>query len=223
MFTRLKVLGIAAAAAVLMSAQARAATVIDFSTGLGGEGGTISWDGSNYIGSNIPIGAATITGAPANNGVFLVNGITGGSGGGLYGTLNFNTNASGNMIEIMGCIPGLSIGSVDGAGNCTEPVTLLSGTIQSFDSASTNGLVSAAGVDTKNSELLTALGLSPSTPFEFFGFSTATVTPLNPDGTPSSAISTDIRNSAAPEPATMVLLGTGLLAVFRSRRRTTTA
>ncbi|MEO8680116.1 MAG: PEP-CTERM sorting domain-containing protein [Vicinamibacterales bacterium] len=215
MFTRLKVLGIAAAAALLVSAQANAATVIDFSTGLAGEGGSISWNGSNYIGSNIPIGALTVSGAPNNNGVALVNGYATGSGGGHYGTLDFNT-ATG-MISIAGCIPGLSIGSVDGNGNCTQPATLMNGTIQQFDPTSPNGLVRASGVDTKNQDLLIALGLSPNTPFEFFGFSFAT-NPLSPNGGSSPAISTDIRNTAVPEPATMMLLGTGLLAAFRKRR-----
>ena len=47
MFNRLKGLGIAAVATMLIAAPASAATVIDFSTGLAGEGGTITWDGTN--------------------------------------------------------------------------------------------------------------------------------------------------------------------------------
>ena len=41
MFAKLKMLGVAAVAAVLMAVPAQAATVIDFQTGFAGEGGTI--------------------------------------------------------------------------------------------------------------------------------------------------------------------------------------
>src|SRR5688500_16898595 len=115
MFAKLKMLGAAAIAAVLMAAPAQAATVIDFTTGLAGEGGTISWDGSNLIGSNIPIGAVAISGAPSSNGVFTVNGTATGQGAGTFGSLDFNTES--NFITITGCIPGLSVG-LDANGNC---------------------------------------------------------------------------------------------------------
>lgn len=39
------------------------------------------------------------------------------------------------------------------------------------------------------------------------------------EGGTVSVISTDIRNIAVPEPATMMLLGMGLLAAFRDRRQ----
>ena len=101
----------------------------------------------------------------------------------------------------------------------------MSGTFTSF-TGSSNGLVSAMGSDIKNSELLSAINWSDVVPWQFFGFS-ITTGGLTPNGAPGAAISTDIRNTAGvptqqsvvPEPATMMLLGTGLLVAFKARRR----
>lgn len=216
MLKRLKMLGGVAMAAVLLAVPAQAAPVIDFGSGLSGEGGIISWDGTNVVGTNVPIGVVTISGMSANNGVYPVSGLVSAQGGASFGDLDFSTGPNGNFVSIAGCISGLGIGTFDGSGNCVAPVTLLTG---SFDSwvDSNNGLVAATGPDVKSQLLLDAVNFTSDVPWQFFGFS-VTSAPLAIGGS-GPAISTDIRNTPVPEPATMMLLGTGLLAAFRARRR----
>jgi hypothetical protein len=141
----MKYLAAAAIAAVVMAAPAQAATVIDFTTGLAGKGGVISWDGTNLIGSNIPVGAVAISGAPANNEVFEVTGTTTAQRAGFYGSMDFNTHPDNNFITISGCIADLSIG-IGADGPCT-PVALMTGTFTSWNTNGRNGLTEAMGND----------------------------------------------------------------------------
>ena len=218
MLRQVKQIAIAMFAMAAIAAPASAVTVIDFATGLAGVGGQIYLDGSNIIGENIPVGNSTISGAPVGNGDYLVYGsATGSNTGRTYGSLDFNT-ATG-AVTITGCIPGL-VGSLDAQGNCVSNEVLLTGSIdQFFNIGNNNNFVAVIGVDTKNEQLLAAIGLPIDTPFQLTG-SVQTGAPFGQGiGNSRPSVSTDIANTAVPEPATMMLLGTGLLAAFRARRK----
>jgi hypothetical protein len=214
MFKRVTQIAIAAAMMATMAASAQAATLIDFRNGVASAGGQVTWDGTNVIGNNLPIGTVEVSGAPTNNGVYAVYGSIS-QASGSYGDLDFNTNTG--VVTLNGCIAGL-VGANLGDTTCTETVPLLSGTITGWTVNGPRGTLDFTGFDTKYPALLTAIGLDANAPFMIDTFALLTGS-LSPNGPAVSSISTDVRNSEVPEPATMMLLGTGLLAAFRARRR----
>ena len=221
-----KTLQIASFAALTFAAlttSARANPVLDFKTGLADEGGLIQLfsDGS-MSGTAIPIGRLTVTGAPSGNGGYTVGGTATDSTPGDdpfgYGSLNFATGglAGSNFIEIDGYLPTVGIGSAG------SPVALMAGSFSGFSlntdplTHTVNGLGSAVGW-AMESPLATLLGLSTDLQYTFLGWS-MTTDPMSV-GTPGTAISTDMRVTAVPEPGSIVLMGSGLVFAAGSVRR----
>jgi hypothetical protein len=220
----LTLLGLAALAAPVFGA-----VTIDFAGG--GAGGTITCTNGGVVGAcvststvtgaNILIGTMSVLGDGTHDGNYAI------TGGSLKYSFTGNPDTSIiTNLEVDGTIGACTPISGDGTNcaplnNSVTGAALLTGT--SGDTFTwvftTSGIaISANGPDTKNSTLLTALGLSGSLPFVMTGSSggaTGTIGVYN-------ANTTDISNASTPEPTSILLLGTivfGVATVIRRRNR----
>lgn len=192
-----KTLFLAAFVLALSTMSAYAVPVIDLGTGTLASIGTLVASGGDAAGTGIGIGLMNYADTGIGSGSATVN-----------ATLDFDTGIDDNFIRVTGSIPSLGI---------NDPTTvLLEGTFAShmvFDYG-TAIMVQGIGPDVKSNILLEALGIPLDTPFAFFGFSTKIATGQ------TVIFSTDIANTAVPEPGSLLLLGTGLLGLgLYSKRR----
>ena len=219
------VAALAVAGVLGTGSKANAALLIDFDNAVFDGGTVTSLPGNNFSGSNIIFDSIHLRDS-ANLGVSLAGlqcGATNTAPGdaSITDTCRLSFNTATNTMSLVTTTGLWDIGDDQlpytddrGALIVGPQQTVLTGSFTSWLGGPSGFL--GFGIDTKNPAMLQFFGLPADTTFSFVN---TEITMQN--GAVLEADLTNIAGTPIPEPATMMLLGTGLLAAFRARRKLT--